>query len=165
MKQILLLSDTHNQLDKRYIPYFKEADEIWHAGDIGSLSIIEELEKYATVRAVYGNIDNHTVRSEFKSILVFQCEKVKVLIIHIGGYPNKYTKNSLDLIKNIKPNLFICGHSHILKVIYDKQNKLLHMNPGAIGNYGIHKVKTALSFLIENEKIQNLRIIEFPRSK
>mgnify|MGYP001212324770 CR=1 FL=1 len=165
MKHILLLSDTHNQIDNRYIPYFKKADEIWHAGDIGSLDIIDELETYTHVRAVYGNIDNHIIRSTLESILIFKCEEVKVLLTHIGGYPKKYTKKCLELIKHINPDLFICGHSHILKIIYDKENKLLHMNPGAIGDYGIHKVKTALSFTINNKKIKDLRIIEFPRNK
>ena len=163
MKQIILLSDTHNSLDERFVKYFKKADEIWHAGDIGSLEITDKLKTYAPIKAVYGNIDNHTIRNQFKESLCFKCEKIKVLITHIGGYPNKYHAKSLLLIKKEKPDIFISGHSHILKVMYDKKNNLLHMNPGAIGNYGIHKVKTILSFKIDGKEIKDLNIIEFAR--
>ena len=163
MKSIVLLSDTHNKFDKRIIPYLKEADEIWHAGDIGSLEIIDQLESYAVVKAVYGNIDNHIMRTELNNILLFYCEKVYVLMTHIGGYPGNYNKNILSVIKEKKPDLFISGHSHILKIIYDKENQLLHMNPGAIGDYGIHKLKTIICFNIKQRNIQNVRIIEFSK--
>ena len=120
---------------------------------------------YAKVRAVWGNIDNHIIRSEFKENLYFKCEGMKVMMSHIGGYPGRYSKKIFPIIEQANPDIFISGHSHILKVIYDKKNNLLHMNPGAIGDYGIHKVKTILSFIIEDEKVKNLNIIEFPRTR
>ncbi|HIG32011.1 MAG TPA: metallophosphoesterase [Flavobacteriales bacterium] len=165
MKQIVLLSDTHHTLDERFFPHFENADEIWHAGDIGSLEITDTLKKYAPIRVVYGNIDDKIIRTEFKVILYFKCEKVNVIMTHIGGYPGRYDKKILPIIEQANPDLFICGHSHILKVMYDKKNQLLHMNPGAIGDYGIHKVKTILCFTIEGKEIKNLRVVEFPRSK
>jgi hypothetical protein len=165
MKQIVLLSDTHHTLDERFFPHFENADEIWHAGDIGSLEITDTLKKYAPIRVVYGNIDDKTIRTEFKANLYFKCEKVNVMMTHIGGYPGRYNKKILPIIEHSNPNLFICGHSHVLKVMYDKKNQLLHMNPGAIGDYGIHKVKTILCFTIEGREIKNLRVVEFPRSK
>lgn len=163
MKKIILLSDTHNSLDKRFTKHFQNADEIWHAGDIGDIKIIDQLRMYAKVRAVWGNIDNHIIRSEFKENLFFKCEGAKVMMTHIGGYPGRYSKKIISIIEQANPDIFISGHSHILKVIYDKKNNLLHMNPGAMGDYGIHKVKTILSFIIEDEKVKNLNIIEFPR--
>tara|TARA_B100000768_G_scaffold129538_1_gene120145 strand:- start:572 stop:1078 length:507 start_codon:yes stop_codon:yes gene_type:complete len=165
MTNIVLLSDTHHTLDDRFFPHFEKADEIWHAGDVGSLCITDKLKSFAPIRAVYGNIDDNTIRSEFKANLYFKCEKVNVMMTHIGGYPNRYDKKILPIIKQANPDLFICGHSHILKVMYDKKYKLLHMNPGAIGDYGIHAVKTILCFSIEGKEIKNLRVIEFPRSK
>ncbi|MDC0909137.1 metallophosphoesterase family protein [Flavobacteriales bacterium] len=165
MKKIILLSDTHNSLDKRFTKHFQNADEIWHAGDIGDIKIIDQLRLYAKVRAVWGNIDNHIIRSEFKENLYFKCEGMKVMMSHIGGYPGRYSKKIFPIIEQANPDIFISGHSHILKVIYDKKNNLLHMNPGAIGDYGIHKVKTILSFIIEDEKVKNLNIIEFPRTR
>ena len=163
MKKIILLSDTHNSLDKRFTKHFQKADEIWHSGDIGDIKIIDQLRMYAKVRAVWGNIDNHIIRSEFKENLFFKCEGMKVMMTHIGGYPGRYSKKIISIIEQANPDIFISGHSHILKVIYDKKNNLLHMNPGAMGDYGIHKVKTILSFTIEDEKVKNLNIIEFPR--
>jgi len=163
MKKIILLSDTHNSLDKRFTKHFQNADEIWHAGDIGDIKIIDQLRMYSKVRAVWGNIDNHIIRSEFKENLFFKCEGMKVMMTHIGGYPGRYSKKIISIIEQANPDIFISGHSHILKVIYDKKNNLLHMNPGAMGDYGIHKVKTILSFIIEDEKVKNLNIIEFPR--
>ena len=165
MKQIILISDTHHTLDERFFPHFTKADEIWHAGDIGGLEVTDKLKEFAPTRAVWGNIDNRTIRKEFKGNLYFKCEKVNVMMTHIGGYPGRYDKKILPLIEQTKPDLFICGHSHILKVMYDKKTKLLHMNPGAIGNYGIHKVKTILSFKIEGKDIKDLKVIEFPRTK
>jgi len=165
VKQIVLLSDTHHSLDERFFPHFENTDEIWHAGDIGSLEITDTLKKYAPIRVVYGNIDDKTIRTEFKANLYFKCEKVNVMMTHIGGYPGRYNKKILRIIEQSNPDLFICGHSHILKVMYDKKNQLLHMNPGAIGDYGIHKVKTILCFTIEGKEIKNLRVVEFPRSK
>lgn len=165
MKKIILLSDTHHTLDERCFPYFKKVDEIWHAGDIGDLSVTDKLKDFAPIRAVFGNIDNSTIRTEFKERLYFKCEEVNVMMTHIGGYPGKYEKKILPIIEQIKPDLFISGHSHILKVMYDKKHELLHMNPGATGDYGIHKVKTMLSFKINNKEIKDLKVIEFPRVK
>ena len=163
MKNIVLLSDTHHSLDSRFFPYFNKADEIWHAGDIGDLSVTDKLKSFAPIKCVWGNIDNQIIRSEFKESLYFKCEKMDILITHIGGYPKKYNKKTLELIKQKNPDIFICGHSHILKIMYDKEYKLLYMNPGSIGDYGIHKTKTILSFIIEDKKIKNLKVIEFPK--
>ena len=163
MKQIILLSDTHHTLDERFFPHFKKADEIWHAGDIGGLEVTDKLKEFAPTRAVWGNIDNRAIRTEFKGNLYFKCEKVNVMMTHIGGYPGRYDKKILPLIEQAKPDLFICGHSHILKVMNDKKLNLLHMNPGAAGTYGIQKVRTLLRFEILGEKIQNLEVIEFKK--
>ena len=165
MQHIILLSDTHCTLDKRFFPHFEKADEIWHAGDIGDLSVTDKLKDFAPIKAVWGNIDNKKVRNEFKKTLYFKCEDVNVIMTHIGGYPGRYDKKILPIIEEARPNLFISGHSHILKVMYDKKLKIMHMNPGAIGDYGIHKVKTILSFNIEEKEIKDLKVIEFPRSK
>jgi uncharacterized protein len=163
MKKIILLSDTHSALDERFLPHLEDANEIWHAGDIGDIEILENLEKTTKVRAVYGNIDNHIIRSATKEFINFKCEKVNVLITHIGGYPGKYAKGIKEKIQKVRPKLFICGHSHILKVIFDKKFNLLHMNPGAAGNYGVHKVKTILKFKIDKENITDLKVIELKR--
>ena len=163
MKKIILLSDTHSALDERFLPHIEDANEIWHAGDIGDIKVLENLEKTTKVRAVYGNIDNHIIRSATKEFINFKCEEVNVLITHIGGYPGKYSKGIKEKIQKLRPKLFICGHSHILKVIYDKRFNLLHMNPGAAGNYGIHKVKTILKFKIDKENITDLKVIELKR--
>ena len=163
MKKIVLLSDTHSALDERFLPHLEDANEIWHAGDIGDIGVLENLEKTTKVRAVYGNIDNHIIRSATKEFINFKCEEVNVLITHIGGYPGKYTKGIKEKIQKLRPKLFICGHSHILKVIFDKKFNLLHMNPGAAGNYGIHKVKTILKFKIDKENITDLKVIELKR--
>ena len=163
MKKIILLSDTHSALDERFLPHLEDANEIWHAGDIGDIKVLENLEKTTKVRAVYGNIDNRIIRSATKEFINFKCEEVNVLITHIGGYPGKYSKGIKEKIQKLRPKLFICGHSHILKVIFDKRFNLLHMNPGAAGNYGIHKVKTILKFKIDKENITDLKIIELTR--
>jgi hypothetical protein len=161
MKKILLLSDTHGHIDDDILKYVKQADEVWHAGDIGNLSISDAIKTLKPLRAVYGNIDDAKVRVEFPEHNRFLCENVDVWITHIGGYPNKYNirvKN--DIFKN-PPKLFISGHSHILKVINDKTLNLLHMNPGAVGKQGLHKVRTMLRFTIDGDKIDNLEVIEF----
>jgi len=163
MKKIILLSDTHSALDERFLPHLEDANEIWHAGDIGDIEVLENLEKTTKVRAVYGNIDNHIIRSATKEFINFKCEEVNVLITHIGGYPGKYSKGIKEKIQKLRPKLFICGHSHILKVIFDKKFNLLHMNPGAAGNYGVHKVKTILKFKIDKENITDLKVIELKR--
>ncbi|MDQ3190112.1 MAG: metallophosphatase family protein [Bacteroidota bacterium] len=160
MKKIALISDTHNYLDPAIFKHLEQADEIWHAGDVGTIGIIEQLKKIKTLRAVYGNIDGQDVRKECPLIQRFFCEKVDVLITHIGGYPGKYTPNIKDLLEQNPPDLFICGHSHILKVINDKRLNLLHMNPGACGIHGFHQIKTILLFTIEGKNIKDLRVVE-----
>ncbi len=160
MKKILLLSDTHSYLDDRILDYASKADEVWHAGDIGDLKVTDELQKAAKLRAVYGNIDNAEIRKEFPLNNRFTVEGVEVLMTHIGGYPGKYSSAIREEIYTHPPKLFICGHSHILKVMPDKKLNLLHMNPGACGIYGFHQVRTMLRFEINSEKIENLEVIE-----
>ena len=160
MKKILLLSDTHSYMDERILEYAKNADEIWHCGDFGSLEVIEALEKIKPVRGVYGNIDNEKIRKIFPEVLRFKCEEAEVFMIHIGGYPQKYAPQVKQQLKEEKPQLFISGHSHILKVMFDKELEILHLNPGAAGKHGWHKMRTMLRFEINGEKIENLEIIE-----
>ena len=160
MTKILLLSDTHSHLDDAILKYAKQADEIWHAGDIGDLSVTEKLSKLKPVRGVFGNIDNHVIQKEFPLDNRFMCEGVDVLMTHIGGYPPKYNSRTRPEVQKNPPKLFICGHSHILKVMMDKKLGLLHMNPGACGKHGFHHVRTMLRFEIENEEIKNLEVIE-----
>jgi len=159
----LLLSDTHSYIDEKIIEYASKADEIWHAGDIGDLKVTEQLRKIKALRAVYGNIDNNEARMEFPLHNRFLCEGVDVWITHIGGYPGRYNPAIRQEITTNPPKLFICGHSHILKVMNDKKNGLLHMNPGAIGTHGFHQVRTMLRFEINDKKIENLEVIEFKR--
>lgn len=164
MRKILLLSDTHSYIDDRILEYASQADEVWHAGDIGDIKVSETLKKTVPVfKAVNGNIDGTEIRKEFPLNLRFFCENVDVWMTHIGGYPGKYAPIIREEIKLNPPKLFICGHSHILKVMNDKKLHLLHMNPGAIGIYGFHKVRTMLRFEINQETIQNLEVIEFTR--
>ena len=160
MKKILLLSDTHSYMDERILEYAKNADEIWHCGDFGSLEVIEALEKIKPVRGVYGNIDNEKIRKIFPEVLRFKCEEAEVLMIHIGGYPGKYSPLAKKEIAENPPKLFISGHSHILKAMFDQKNQLLHLNPGAAGNQGWHKVRTMMRFEINGEMIENLEVIE-----
>lgn len=160
MKKILLLSDTHGFIDTNILNYIKDVDEVWHAGDIGTLSVTDRIEKIKPLRAVYGNIDDKIIRVEFPLNNIFTIEGVKVWITHIGGYPYRYEKRIKEKLIENPPNLFISGHSHILKVQFDKKLNLLHMNPGAIGKYGIHKVRTMLRFEVDNKKINNLEVIE-----
>lgn len=163
MKKILLLSDTHSYIDDAILKYVKQADEVWHAGDIGNLEVTDVIKALKPLRAVYGNIDDAKARIEFPEHERFKCESVEVWMTHIGGYPNKYEKRVKDELFKNPPKLFICGHSHILKVIPDKKLNLLHMNPGAIGKHGLHKVRTMLRFTIDNDKIDNLEVIEFKK--
>lgn len=158
--KILLLSDTHSHIDQTILKYVKEVDEVWHAGDIGDICITDEIEKYAKLRAVYGNIDNHVVRQAFPEHLYFEVEGVKIWITHIGGYPGRYAARIKEKFYHNKPDVFICGHSHILKVMNDKQFNLLHMNPGACGIHGFHQQRTMLKFEINKGKIENLFVID-----
>ena len=163
MKKILLISDTHGYIDEKIIKYANQVDEIWHAGDIGDISVTDTLKTIKPLKAVYGNIDNQKIRSEFPLHNRFLCEKVDVWITHIGGYPKKYNSKIIDELRSNPPDLFICGHSHILKVINDKELNLLHINPGAIGKHGLHSVRTMVQFEINGDKIENLSIVEFKR--
>ena len=160
MKKILLLSDTHSYLDEKIKKYLDTCDEVWHAGDIGNAALYEELEKIKPLIAVYGNIDGADVRKFCNKNERFFCEKVDVWITHIGGYPGNYSSLIRNEIISNPPKLFICGHSHILKVMFDKKLNLLHMNPGACGNHGFHRVKTLLRFTINEDAIGNLEVIE-----
>ena len=160
LKKILLLSDTHSYIDDRILEYAKNADEIWHAGDFGNLEVIDELKKVGKLRGVFGNIDDAKIRAEFPEIAIFECEKMKIFMIHIGGYPHKYAPRVKEKLKEEKPQIFISGHSHILKVMYDKELEILHLNPGAAGKHGWHKMRTMLRFEINGEKIENLEVIE-----
>ena len=167
MTRILLLSDTHSHIDERILDYARQADEIWHAGDIGDLAVTDALaETKKRLRGVYGNIDDHRIQKEFPENNRFRCEDVEVLITHIGGYPPKYNARSRPLIDAHPPKLFICGHSHILKVMWDKKRNILHMNPGACGKHGFHQLRTMLRFTIAGDAIADLEIIELgKRSK
>ncbi len=160
MKKILLLSDSHSYIDDRILEYAKNADEIWHCGDFGSMEVVEQLEKLKPLKGVYGNIDGDKIRKIFPEVLRFKCESVDVLMIHIGGYPARYSVLAKKEIEEKTPKLFISGHSHILKAMFDKQNNLLHLNPGACGKQGWHKVRTMMRFEINGDKIESLEVIE-----
>jgi len=164
MKRIGLLSDTHGTLSPRIFKFFGEVDEIWHAGDIGNAETADQLSTFKPFRAVYGNIDDHIVRRMFPVDQRFYCEEVDVLMTHIGGYPGKYEARIRNLFHIKPPQLFICGHSHILKVIFDPKYHLLHINPGAAGNRGIHQVCTAVRFIIDGKNIRDLEVLEFQRN-
>lgn len=160
MTKILLLSDSHSYIDDRILEYAGQADEIWHGGDFGSMDVIEQLEKIKPLKGVYGNIDNAKIRSEFPEVSRFMCENVEVLMIHIGGYPGKYTPLAKQEIAEKAPKLFISGHSHILKAMFDEKNNLLHLNPGACGKQGWHKMRTMMRFVIDDKEIKDLEVIE-----
>ena len=160
MKRIGILSDTHSTLDKRVFEFFKDCDEIWHAGDIGSEEVLDQLEAFKPLKAVYGNIDSHKLRVRAPQDLLFYCEQVKVYLTHIGGYPKRYDKIAFAALKKHRPKLFVCGHSHILKVMYDKNLNLLHINPGAAGNFGFHQKRTMVRLVIDGANMKDLEVIE-----
>ncbi|MBI3133868.1 MAG: metallophosphoesterase family protein [Bacteroidetes bacterium] len=168
MKRIGLLSDTHGYLDPKIYKYFEQVDEIWHAGDVGSVKVIEDLEKFAAsrptgkvvVRGVYGNIDDTAVRQIWPKHNRFQCEGMEVLISHIGGRPGKYSHEAFDELSKKTAGIFVCGHSHILLVQFDKKLNCLWLNPGACGYKGFHKVKTLLRFEIHGHEVKNMEAIE-----
>jgi uncharacterized protein len=163
MKKILLLSDTHSHIDDTILKYVEMADEVWHAGDIGDLMVTDTIRKMKPLRSVYGNIDDDKARLEFPLHNRFMCEDMDVWITHIGGYPGKYNpKIQSELLLN-PPQLFITGHSHILKVMYDKKHNFLHMNPGAAGISGFHQMRTMLRFVVDGDKIRDLEIIEISK--
>lgn len=160
MIRIGLLSDTHSFLDDAVLKHFKECDEVWHAGDFGTIELANELSSFKPLKGVYGNIDGKDIRDCYPEDLRFKCEEVDVWITHIGGYPDKYSPRLRSEIYNNPPKLFITGHSHILKVIYDKKINCLHLNPGAAGKQGWHKVRTLMRFSIDKNDIKNLEVIE-----
>ena len=163
MKKILLLSDTHGHVDDHMMKHVKESDEVWHAGDIGTTQVTDTISSLKPLRAVFGNIDNHELRLSFPEELLFECEDINIYMTHIGGRPGRYAKGISEKIKSIKPKIFICGHSHILKIQYDKVNQLLFINPGAIGKHGFHKVRTMVRFEINKSDIKNMEVIEVKR--
>ncbi len=163
MIKIGLLSDTHGFIDNQYLDFLKDVDEVWHAGDIGSLPCYEKLYNFKPLRAVYGNIDGTNIRIRTKEHLRFKIDNLDVWITHIGGYPGNYSPYVKTEIHKNPPDLFICGHSHILKVINDKKLGLLHINPGAAGNSGLHNVKTIVRFEIHESRVKNLEIFEMER--
>jgi putative phosphoesterase len=163
MKKILLLSDTHGYIDNQILKFVKQVDEVWHVGDIGSFEVVDALKKLKPLRAVYGNIDDSIMRAEFPLDNKFTIEKVAVWMTHIGGYPNNYDPRVKSALAANPPKLFITGHSHILKVMFDKKLNILHMNPGAAGKYGFHTVRTMLRFEINEDNITNMEIIELEK--
>lgn len=160
MKKIGLISDTHSYLDDAVFKYFDDRDEIWHAGDFGTLELADQLACFKPLKGVYGNIDGKDVREVYPEHLRFECEDVDVWMTHIGGYPDRYSANVKPEIYTKSPDLFIAGHSHILKVIYDKKIECLHINPGAAGKQGWHKKRTLIRFSISENKIHTLDAIE-----
>ena len=163
---ISLISDTHSYLGDDVLEHIQDSDEIWHAGDVGKAHLLDQLKEIAPLRAVWGNIDGNDVKVETEKDLIWMNDGIKFYMTHIGGYPGRYYKKPYHLIKKNQPDVFICGHSHILKVMRDKENNLLHMNPGACGIVGFHQFRTFLKFEILNGKIENLRAIDLgARSK
>ncbi len=160
MTRIGLISDTHNYLDESVFKHFDQCDEIWHAGDFGTSAISDRLKAFKPLKGVYGNIDGLDIRSQFPEKLRWKCEDVEVFMTHIGGYPGKYKPIVKDEFKTNPPQLFICGHSHILKIIYDPKFNCLHINPGAAGNQGWHKVRTLVRFSIDGKDIKDCEVIE-----
>jgi putative phosphoesterase len=160
MTRIGLISDTHSYLDDGVFKHFADCDEIWHAGDLGTLELADRLAAFKPLKGVYGNIDGKDVRLVYPEHLRFKCEQVDVWMTHIGGYPDRYSANVKPEIYTNPPQLFITGHSHILKVIFDKKINCLHLNPGAAGKQGWHKVRTLMKFDVNESKIENLNVVE-----
>lgn len=164
MKRIGIISDTHGTFDAPLREFFSEVDEIWHAGDIGSLDLADQIASFKPLRAVCGNIDGGITRRVYHPFEHFACERADVLMTHIGGYPNHYTPQALQQIEACRPTLFIAGHSHILRVMYDPVCKLLFINPGAAGNYGFHTVRTAVRLTIDGAAMRDMEVGEWPRT-
>jgi putative phosphoesterase len=160
MTRIGLISDTHHYLDPAVFKHFSNCDEIWHAGDFGTSSLSSALAQFKPLKGVFGNIDGPDIRSQFPEKLSWQCEGISIYMTHIGGYPPKYNSVVKNELLALKPNLFICGHSHILRIIYDEKIPCLYMNPGAAGNQGWHKLRTLVRFSIDGNEISNCEIIE-----
>lgn len=165
MKTIGVISDTHGILDEPFIRFLKPCDEIWHAGDIGSRQVTDVLEKTSRLRAVYGNIDDQQIRSCFPAVQLFTCEEMKVMIVHIGGSPPRYNGQILPLLKKEKPGILVTGHSHILKIQYDRRHGLMYINPGAAGRSGFHRKRTAVRFDLDREGLHRMEVLETERSE
>jgi len=164
LKKIGIISDTHAYIHPNIFEYFADCDEIWHAGDIGSIELLDKLNEFKPTRAVYGNIDGHIIKSRIPAEQIFIYENIKVYMTHIGGYPKHYPVEFKKRLKEIKPQLFICGHSHILKVMFDHELNFLHVNPGAAGKYGFHTVITLIKLFVENGNLKDLEIKELPKN-
>jgi len=165
MRRIGIISDTHSTFDDTLQIFLRDVDEIWHAGDIGSVAVADEIAAFKPLRAVYGNIDDTSIRRRFDEFTLFRCEEVDVLMTHIGGYPRHYHPKALAKIQALHPKLFIAGHSHILKVIYDPIYDMLHVNPGAAGCYGFHNVRTAIRLTIDGKEMRDMEIGNWERKK
>lgn len=165
MMKIGLLSDTHGWLDPQLVEFFKECDEVWHCGDIGDVCVADKLAIDFNFRAVFGNIDGGVLRRMYPETQIFECEGIKIIMTHIGGYPGHYESKIRALLLHEHPRLFVCGHSHIAKVMFDKKLNCLHINPGAAGRYGFHKVRTAVRFVIDQGNIKDLELVEYERSE
>jgi putative phosphoesterase len=164
MIRIGLLSDTHGHIDQAILDALVDCDEVWHAGDVGDIKVLHQLQSLGkSVKAVFGNIDGHIVRLETREMLVWSVEKMKILMTHIGGYPGHYNARMRELITTHQPDITVCGHSHILKVIYDKQLHHLHLNPGACGKEGFHETRTLLRFTIDGDKVKDMEVVEWER--
>lgn len=163
MKTIGLISDTHSYLHPSIATFLSQCNEIWHAGDIGDIETAKAIASIKPMKAVYGNIDGQDIRGFYPLYQDFMCENVRVLMLHIGGYPGRYTTEARQLIQSLKPKIFISGHSHVLKVINDQKNNLLHINPGAAGKNGFHKLITAVKFVIDDTNIRDMEILEIER--
>ncbi len=163
MTKIGLLSDTHGYMDSAILKHLESCDEIWHGGDFGTWEVAHQLQNLKPLRGVYGNVDGQDLRTEFPEKLIFQCEAVKVCMIHIGGYPGRYSPGVRNVLIAEKPALFISGHSHILKIMFDEKLNLLHMNPGAAGIQGWHKIRTLIRFVIDGAEMKNCEVIELKR--
>lgn len=163
MRRIGLISDTHGTFDAALRGFLADVDEIWHAGDIGSLELADEIAAFKPLKAVCGNIDGGLTRRVYNELMSFNCEGVPVVMTHIGGYPRHYSPQAVQAIQSLRPKLFISGHSHILKIMYDNVYDLLHLNPGAAGEYGFHRLRTAIRFEIDGADIRNMEIWELQR--
>ena len=164
MKRIGLISDTHNCFDAALREFLTDVDEVWHAGDFGSIELADEISRFKPLKGVYGNIDGGTTRIVYPEVNIWNCEELTVAMTHIGGYPGRYQPKAYAVIKKAHPAIFIAGHSHILKIQYDKSNDLLYINPGAAGSSGFHQVRTAVRFEIGGGDIRNMEIGEWPKS-
>ena len=164
LKKIGIISDTHGFLDGKILDWFRDIDEIWHAGDMGSIQVLRDLQAFKPLRAVYGNIDGQDIRQEIPEEQWFQCGKLNVWMTHIGGYPGKYRAAVRKTLEQRNPGIFVCGHSHILKVMYDSHHHLMYMNPGAAGRSGLHQVRTALRFSVRADRAEDLEVLELKRN-